>query len=318
MACVIFLLAGCSDDPAPSPASDVRIVGSFNAGDYEGGKISALSLNPKDNQLFAVTGAYGTWSIYDTASESLTYLSKPPVFKRPTEVAFSESTGFVYVSDSDANTVYFMNPSVPSVVGNVALARPADIVVHHDSGDVYVRSLEDRKVWVIRGGSSPSAELVTEIPEAKNLIASPRGDRLYAAHADGDGVSLFDPASKSVQELPLTNVGWLAMDDQRNELYVQHPKQNIIDVVDADSGDSRRSITVDEAPGRVAVDSSSGVGYVLGVDSKSVMILDGSRQTKMIPIGHGEEFSSLEVDEQHDRVYISSVGGRGTIYVVGI
>lgn len=227
----------------------------------------AATMSPR--QMAVDAGVRRLWVANNDASLSVLDLdSRQPVFTAIlsdilSDVAVDEGTGRIFVTSSNADTLYAVDPA-GGVAGRVPVGRyPTSLRVDSASGRVFVLNQTARTITVVDGRSLRAvAELrLTVAPAANGWDIDPERGRIYAWR-QGEVVAIADDSGQEVALASVSQIGvpnaTLVVDRDAHRVHLLAYNNAILD--------GNTLVQVGQLPGSplsLAVDRANRRGYAV-------------------------------------------------------
>jgi YVTN family beta-propeller protein len=241
-----------------------------------------------------------------------------PVGSYPSGIAIEPSSGVLYVTNRDSNTVSVLTPSAdgPAVTDELPVGvSPIGVAAEPQGGRVYVANQGSSAISLVDIASGGAFGEVILDGSPYGVAVHPVSRHVWVTLEDGR-VAVVDPSAQAV--LGTVDVGpnprelvWNSSDEA---FYVASQGSDSVGVIDADSRTVTGSITVGENPAGVAVDPSDGTVYVANVLGDSVSVIEPGTQrvAETIPVGINP--AALAVDPEARALYVAN--SDGTVFVM--
>ena len=122
-----------------------------------------------------------------------------PVGSGPTGVAFNEDNGFVYVANTNSNTVSVINPATNTVVATIPVgSTPLGVAFNADNGFMYVTNANSNTVSVINPATNTVTATIPVGSQPRGVAFNPNNGYMYVANFGGSAVSVINPSTNTV------------------------------------------------------------------------------------------------------------------------
>ncbi len=213
-----------------------------------------LALSPDGGTLLVVNSGSNTVSVIDAVA--LFEKEKIPVGSSPRHVLLDRTGRRAYVFNALSDTISVLDVPRSMVAATIStepgpvrgsLGRDGNRLYVLQQGSPYLGIVDTAALSLARGpyiGSGAAA-----------LTVDPRTGWIYLARKNSVEVEVFDPSALlPVDFLPVGGeVGYLALDGERNNLWIVLPASNRLVAVDLANKTTAAEIDVGEGPDRVAV-----------------------------------------------------------------
>jgi YVTN family beta-propeller protein len=290
---------------------------------------TSIAVNPKTNKVYV--SSYENNTVYVIDGNRNTIEDSIKVGINPTAIAVNPNTNMIYVVNRFSDSVSVINGNANNqVIERVVGQDPLDIAINLRNNMVYVVNNQSLSISVINGTSSGDNNVIQTIslaehlsPDLPDLIRydptsieiNPDTNMLFITMADR---SLQEHRVESLlvrdihgygDELPLLG-DWprgLALDAQKDRLYVTNTRSNTISVVDTRNNVVRETIPVGEKPSDVVIDQGKERIYVINCDSNNTSIVDTRQNVKIKDIDVGKCPWSIAQDPDYNMIYVANL-----------
>lgn len=241
-------------------------------------------------------GALGKLLIFDAAKIGVDQPSEIEVGRHPAHVVVDSQGKFIYVSNSEDDTVSVVDAAQKKVVNTVKTGKfPHGLRISPDGREIYVANTGDGTVSVI--GTSEQKE-IARIPVGKAPVQvgfTPDGSRVFVSLRDENSVAVIDAKTRrKIASLSVGNqpIQMFATPDGRF-VYVanqgtEDAPDNRVSVIDAQNNTVVATITAGKGThGVVASDDGSRV-FVTDTFDDTVSMIDTATQKVVGTISVGD------------------------------
>jgi YVTN family beta-propeller protein len=258
-----------------------------------------VAINPAGTRAY-VSNSGGmpvgnTVTVIDTSTNSA--IDTITVGLQPQDIALSSDGARAYVTNSSSNSVSVIDTTTSAVIGTVAVGDyPEGVAVHPSNGRIYVAN-NGNTVSVINSNTLTVVNTIT-MPANSGTVdirIAPNGSRAYVTHYSTGTISVIDIATESIIATitlpPGSHPVRLAIAHDNSRLYVSDgtsgsgPLTNDVFVVDTASNTQVGTITVDNDPTYLVLNSSGTRLYVAAQQTGAVSVVDTASNTTIATIG---------------------------------
>ncbi|MFA5247573.1 MAG: YncE family protein, partial [Candidatus Micrarchaeia archaeon] len=225
-------------------------------------------------------GSVAVPTVSPTQVPSKTYLANPTVIAtisvgtRPYAIAVMPNGKYVYVTNSNSNTVSVIDPITNAVVKSISVGvSPYGVAVSPSGAYAYVSNLQSKSVSVIDTSSNEVVSTINTVDQPYGIAFSPSGALVYVANNAGKVVTVIDTSSNAVAStIPLgNNVHDIAVMPNGKFAYVTNAASTVY-VIDTSTKTVVKNITVDSGPTGIAITPNGAYAYVTTSGPKVTVI----------------------------------------------
>ena len=235
----------------------------------------------------------------------------------PAGVAFDPANGYIYVANSNSNTVSVINGATNNVIANISVGlNPVGVAFDSSNGYVYVTNFYSGSVSVINGATNTVIANISVGTEPHAVAFDSSNGYVYVANISGS-VSVINGATNNVIaniSVGLNPVG-VAFDSSNGYVYVANELSNTVSVINGATNTVIANIIVGTAPAGVAFDPANGYIYVANSNSNTVSVINGATNNVIANIAVGSEPSGVAFDSSNGYVYVTNYGS-GSVSII--
>jgi len=269
----------------------------------------AIAFNPVNGKVYVVDEPGGAVIVIDSHSNTSVRVK---VGSGPDALAVNRSTGNVYVVNSSDGTVSEMNGFNNAVNRTFkAGAHPYVIAINDTTSKAYVTNTFSNAVAEIDLADGITRFL--KIGSADNVVIDSRANREYFIGYEEPNIRVVNGATSEVDKAAAAqeHLWGMAIDEASGVLYVTASGSGQLLAV------GQAKYSVGAIPCAVAVNSVTGMIYVVNYGDDSVTVFDGGRKAVAgtIKVGHGPQ--AIAVDSNANRVYVANTHGDSVTVIDG-
>ena len=252
------------------------------------------------------------------ASGALPHLGSVPVGVNPEGIAYSPTTGEVYVANQGSDNVSILRGNTGQVLGNLSTpAQPDAVAFDPATGDILVADAGTHSITVINSTNTVTAnDSVGADPVA--FAYDPVNHDMYVSDAGAAMLSNITPSGGTGPSIALPhNSSGLAFDAATGDLYVGFPGTSGVGVVSPVTGTVVTQLAVGGDPAGVAVDSLTGYVDVANSDSGNVSQINPSSNLVVGSISVALFPRGLLDDPANGNVYVADSGDQNIAILTG-
>jgi YVTN family beta-propeller protein len=285
---------------------------------------TSITVHPDTNKVYVSSNETNTVYVIDGNRNTIEDSIKVGI--NPTAIAVNPNTNMIYVVNRFSNSISVINGNANNqVIERVVGQDPLDIAINSRNNMVYVVNNQSLSISVINGTSSDNNVIQTIslgerlsrdfiFYDPTSIEINPDTDMLF--------VTMAHPSLQNHRVEPLfvgniTGYGdelpllgdrprGLALDAQKDTLYVTNYRSNTISVVDTRNNVVKETIPVGERPSEVVIDQGKERIYVINCKSNNISIVD-TRQNVKKDIDVGKCPWSIAQDPDYNTIYVANV-----------
>lgn len=237
-------------------------------------------------------------------------------YSSPQEIVYAPN-GYLYVTDGGSNYVSVVDPSGPTIVGQITVgSNPDGIAYASSNGDLYV--VDSGGITPIDTSTDTPLSPLGFGPGLQGIVFDPSNGYVYFTNPTGKDIGIIDSASNtlvgSFATFPYSPLQ-IAYDPSNGFLYVGTSSDSVL-AIDPDTGTIVARMSAGNYPGGIAIDPVTNDIYVVNVNDASVSVMDGSNNSPSwtIPLDT-QGGTDVTYSESNGYIYASSfqLAGQGGV-----
>jgi len=273
----------------------------------------AIAVNPATHRMYVVDQPQNRAITVDGLSGATKSIS---VGKSPDALAIDPELNRIYVVNSGSDNVSVIDGATQTVIATLPAGK-MPYAIQFDAGL--------HRALVMNTYSS----FVTEIDERTNQTRSlPLGakdaveidsnlHRAYLLGYEDTALTMLDERTHTTSRAPAVMHLWgLAVDRQRGMLYATEAQSHALLAIREASG-VETTMAVGAMPCAAAVNTRTGLVYVLNYADNSVSVVDGPAGKVLATIPVGERPEAIAVDPARDRIYVANTHSNSVSVIDG-
>jgi len=257
----------------------------------------AIAFNPANGKVYVVDEPGGAVIVIDSHNSATTRVK---VGSGPDALAVNRATGNVYVVNSSDGTVSELDGLSNAVSRTFkAGAHPYVIAINEATNKAYVTNTFSNAVAEIDLAAGVTRFL--KIGSADNVVTDSRASRAYFIGYEEPNIRILNGATDEAEKAAAQEHLWgMAIDETSGVLYVTASGSGQLLAA------GKEKYSVGAIPCAVAVNSETGMIYVVNYGDDSVTVIDGKLKAAAgtIKAGHGPQ--AIAVDSKANRVYVAN------------
>jgi YVTN family beta-propeller protein len=231
----------------------------------------------------------------------------------PQAIVFNGSKKKAYVADRAHGAVYIIQAGSQAQHRVQVGAGPISIAVNTLTGRAYVVNADDGTVSVIDGDTDAVAATVSVGSHPYSIAVNAAIGRAYVTHTYSNELTVLDCATDAVRNLRTGSSDLIAIDADRNIIYLMGYENSNLTALDGASG-SLSSIPVGMHEWGLAIEEETGTVYVARTGAAEVEVLKRfAHAPEAIPTGLIP--CALAFNSRMKRAYVANYG-ENTITVI--
>jgi len=273
----------------------------------------AIGVNPATHRVYVVDQPQNRVVMVDNLNGTTKSI---PVGKSPDALAIDPELNRVYVVNSASDNVSVIDGATQAVIATLPAGK-MPYAIQLDSG------LQRALVM------NTYSNFVTEIDEPTDQTRSlPLGakdaveidttlHRAYLLGYEDPALTVLDERTHTTSRAAAVMHLWgLAVDRQRGILYATEAQSHALLALHEDSG-GETTIPVGAMPCAAAVDTRTGLAYVLNYADNSVTVVDGPAGKVLATISVGKRPEAIAVDPARNRIYVANTHSNSVSVIDG-
>lgn len=276
---------------------------------------NSAGYNPNGTQIFVTNRSDNTVSVINPKTDKV--IDTITVGSGPHGVGFNQNGSKAYVSNSyDEGSISVIDTRTLNVSKTITDVQ-APIAIVTIGEKIYVSERIGR-VSIIDSTTDKVVDRIAVDGNLYGMSASPKGDMLYVSDIEYQKVHAVNIVEQTVVSIPvISNASATEVSPDGTRLYVAHPINNVVSVIDTADYHVVSTIEVGSDPYVIGVSSDGDHAYTVNFKSDDMSVIDTAtnRVVDTIEVGDGPFMVGtfmvpVAVATQDYTVYFESNGGR--------
>ena len=272
----------------------------------------------------------GSDDIYVIDPQSASVIKKIAIGGDPVSLAYDKTTGDVFTASNSSGVISIISPDFQ--VRGVDLKSPAYLTStpltlwYMQRG--HLLFVLNRSVATLFAYDTAASRIVNEQKTnlfPTNIMGSEKLNSLFVTHSNADSFSRVDartftaaqiPEHITTDELFFSRPQSIAIDEDRNRIFISNLDNNIIAVIDGNTQQPIAKIRSVNAPQVISFNPATGKLYATSPVDNEVAVVDTLKEdypVKIIPVG--KQPRVLYINKVTNRIYVSHAGD-STVHVI--
>lgn len=218
-----------------------------------------------------------------------------------------KKTGFVYIANSNDNTVSVINRLTTAVTTIPVGTSPIGVSVNPDGKKVYVANYGSNNVSVINTSDNSIVKTINVGKNPHGIAVSNDGKRAYVTNSGDNKITIIDAVGDAA--LTTLNVGFnpigVAISPNGSRVYVANHNSNSVSVINTLNNNSVIDIPVNKDPYGIVVSPDGNKVYVTSSTSEISVINTSDNTISNMPVGSGTLGITISPDGK--RIYATDI-----------
>lgn len=248
------------------------------------------------------------------------------VGERPNAIQYNPSNGYIYVANSESNSVSVIDSSTHEVIKTIDVEEyPWALGYNPDSNYVYVSNRHSDSVSIIDGTSNEILKTVKVGISPFVIEYNPIKNAMYVSNQGSHSVSVIDGANNEVVDTigDIYTPQDVLFNPDNGNLYVSGYAHNTISIIDGHTNELVKEVgTVGSGPYDIEYDPQNKCIYIGNGNTADVTVLDTTTNeiVKRIDVGGIDGGPSFILDQvkynpYNDYIYVSD-GWRNHLSII--
>jgi YVTN family beta-propeller protein len=263
----------------------------------------SIAVNEQTGRVYVANSGDRSIAVIDGSTD--TVIAMGSTTAKPYAIAVDEVNDKVYVSNTFSDLLTLMDGKT-NAISNVR-AGSADAILVDARRKVYLLGYESDSVRVLDEQTGTLSKLPAGAMHLWAIVQL--GSVLYVTHVQDASMEAINVETHATQTLATGAMPCaLAVDADRNELYVTNYAGSSVSIVNARAGTTVATVIVGGHPQAIAADTERRLLYVADAQDNSVSIIDIQSRRVLRKIKTNGHPYALSVDSRTHRVFAATAG----------
>lgn len=273
-----------------------------------GVKLSALTVNPDTNTIYATTKVNDSLAVVD--GETKLIVKNVTVGNEPLGVGVNKNTGRVYVANSLDETVSIVDGNNNEISEALMVdALPHSVAVNDVTDTVYIShsTFNTGLVSIIDGIGDVTVKTIKDFTSLGDIEVNSDTNIVYVVN-NNSGLKVIDVDQNDKTSSIFTNGNQIGVGVHPavNRVYSSQLNGNFITVIDGETDDIVNRIDHEFSPWAIGVNPNTNRVYITNIDDNSVSVIDADEDIVVDTLPTGKRPIAISVDKKNNIIYVAN------------